>query len=695
MDLLKPFRKVIKKVADTLADRQSDQELMAKLKYWDEKLKSALSKANNYPETLFNDREMIYNGTIDVDYDPDTRSKSGKLSKNVVNIVYEFLESEVDNTVPAPTVKSRHRGFEYLAQMIEDSAKDDIKVIPDFGEMLDENERTTTIQGFSLFEIMWNPDVKHHLWRGELQVKNPHPKAFIPQPGVYRIKDMDYFFIMFSVTKRYVERRYNVDIGPGDSDEYPQMNAFHGTQNWPGKVTLVECWYKDTDGDINKFVWTRTVPLENIEKFYHRRLQVCKDCGLPQGPSDECECGSKRFKEVIQDEEEITEDIVLANGTKIPKGTKVPYFQPSNYPIIVRRNVPVNFQFGGQSDVDVIRDQQDALKKIVSTIEDKLLTGGVIIKTLDTMRLNLKNELYEVVRGNAAELQVFDVVDLQANVSQDLEFANMLYQWSQNTLGITNAFMGKEDSSAKSGVAKQQQINQSAGRIQSKVQNKYIAFKQLYQLMFEFKLAYYDELRPFLSKNENNQDDWGQFNKYEFLRQDANGDWYYNTDFTFDTNMKDSLPRDKVWLTNTLINLAKMKEIDPVSFWTIMESIDFPEATMVKEQLIEQQKQQAQQQAQQAQQQQAPPQGQGQPGQQQAQPGQQGMPNQGDIQQFITSLPQAVRQKLATLPQDEQMNIVTSMMKQPPEALQQIFAEFEGGGDQGAAPQGQVQQGPG
>jgi hypothetical protein len=661
-----------------------------------------------------------------VDYDPDTRSKSGKLSKNVVNIVYEFLESEVDNTVPAPAVKSRHRGFDYLAQMIEDSAKDDLKVIEDFDEMYDENLRTTNIQGFSLFEVMWNPDKKHHLWRGELQVKNPHPKAFIPQPGVYRIKDMDYFFVSFSVTKRYVERRYNVDIGPGDSDEYPQMNAFHGTQNYSGKVTLFECWYKDTDGDINKFVWTRNVPLENVEKFYHRRLDVCKECGLTQGPSDECECGSKRFKEVIRDKEIIEEDMILANGTVIKKGTKVPYFQPTKSPLIRWRNVPVNFQFGGQSDVDVIRDQQDALKKIVSTIEDKLLTGGVIIKTLDTMRLNLKNELYEVVRGNAAELQAFGVEDLQADVSQDLEFAHELYALAQSELGITNAFLGKEDTTAKSAVAKQQQINQSSGRMQSKATNKNTAFKELYQLMFEFKLAYYDELRPYISKNEKNQDDWGQFNKYEFLRQDASGEWFYNTDFTFEVNTKDALPKDKVWLTNTLINISKGKLIDPVAFWTCMEAIDFPQATMVKEFFIEQQKQakeaqdaqDAQQQAQQQQQSQPapggalsmsqpttqptmqqpgqPPAGTTQPGQQgQPQPGQQGMPNQGDIQQFITSLPQAVRQKLATLPQDEQMKIVTSMMKQSPEALQQIFAEFEGGGDQGAAPQGQVQQGPG
>src|SRR5690606_2178906 len=92
---------------------------------------------------------------------------------------------------------------------------------------------------------------------------------------------------------------------------------------------------------------------------------------------------------------------------------------------------------------------------------------------------------------------------------------------------------GKEDPTAKSGVAKQIQVQQASGRMQSKAKNKYEAFKELYEIMFEFKLAFIDELRPYLPKDQEGKNMLQVFDKYAFVLRDAEGKLYYNTDFIF------------------------------------------------------------------------------------------------------------------------------------------------------------------
>lgn len=623
MDLLKPFRKVVDKIKDSAEQRKENEKNMEELQKWKKKFEVA---KQNWDTTLMDERELIYNGTHDVDPNiNDTSKKNRTKANNVQNIVYEFVESQVDPTTPQPSVKSKRKGYEYLAKMVEDSAKNDLQEF-DIERINDENERTTPIQGWSLFKIHWNPDMKHHLHRGEIELTNPHPKTLIPQPGIYDIQKMDYFFLLSSQTKNYVKRRYGVGLGTKEGEQYPEINRFHDGQSTTGdseKVTVIECWYKDEDGDIGKFVWCNEVPLEDMPKFYYRRLERCTKCGAIKGSSEECQavytepvvdpmtgqekepepviCGNKKYKTSIERYETIDYPITLSDGRVIPEGTEIPYFQPTRYPIIVRRNVPVAFQLGGQSDVDIIRDQADAIKKIISRIEEKILRGGGIITALQEHKFKLTNELYQIIRGNQAELNALDVKNLTADVVKELQIAQHLYKAAQDTLGITNSWQGKEDTTAQSGIAKQIQVQQSGGRLQSKRFNKYAAYKEMFEIIFEFKLAYYDEDRPFLKKGPMGQEEHGEFSRYEFLIQDEAGEWYYNTDFLFSANAGEGLPRDKMWIETKAEDLFSKKAIDKVGLWTILESVDFPMAKDMKEMALKEQQfmqQQAQIQAQ-------------------------------------------------------------------------------------------------
>ena len=568
IDAIKDFgKKVVKKLKDKKLSIKEESEQQAKLKKWIDKFEEARTGID---EAIRDEREAIYLGTKTVDGNiNNTRGNGGKRKQanNVVNIVLEFIETGVDSTIPQPSVRTKLPGYEAQAMMIEDSLTSDITELG-MTAINDVNERITPVQGYSAMLVGWNPDFKHHLYRGELEIESVHPKRIIPQPGVWDLQRMDYYFLLSSVTKNYIKKRYDVDL-ENTSEQFPNISLVSNTTqpNNPDMVTEIVCWYKNDDGEVSKLVWCEDEILEDIENFYARRIDG-----------------------KIQEFEELVTEVTLSSvngqpGEVLPVGTKVPYFTPTRYPLVIRENIPLNFAFGGQSDVDVIRDQQDAYKKVVSTIEEKILRGSVVVTALEDHRFNLSNELYGIIRGSQAELNALNVKNLSANISNDLAFAQQQYKAAQSTLGITNSYQGKSDSTAVSGLAKQIQVQQASGRLRSKESNKYAAFKQLYEIMFEFKLAFYDELRPFVTKDANGQDSFGDFNKYAFLVRDKAGELYYNTDFIFNADAGMGLPRDKMWLFNQATEMLKYGAYNPtpasVTLWTQLVAQKFPNAKVI------------------------------------------------------------------------------------------------------------------
>lgn len=571
LEKIKDFgKKVVSNIKSAVATSKEQEKQNKDLKNWQDKLSLAQTGLN---QTIRDEREMIYLGTGDVDANINsTNMQNGKRKKanNVVNLVLEFIETNVDSTIPQPSVRTKLPGYELQASMIEDSLTSDITELG-ITAINDVNERITPVQGFSSMLVGWNPDFKHHLYRGELTIESVHPKRIIPQPGVWELQKMDYFFVLSSVTKAFIKKRYDVDV-ENEGEQFPGVDFLNSNVSQPhnpDKVTEIVCWYKNDDGDVSKFVWCENEILEDLPNFYARRIDG-----------------------KIQDEETLGSDITLASGEVLKAGTKVPYFTPTRYPLIVRENIPLNFAFGGQSDVDVIRDQQDAMKKVVSTIEEKIMRGSAVVTALEGHRFNLSNELYAVIRGTQSELNALGVKNLQADISNDMIFAQQQYKAAQSTLGITNSFQGKSDSTAASGIAKQIQVNQSSGRLRSKESNKYAAFKELYEIMFEFKLAFYDELRPFVTKDANGQDSYGDFNKYAFLVRDKAGELYYNTDFIFQADAGRGLPRDKMWLFQQATEMLKYGAYNPgpaaITFWTQMNQQKYPNAKVILETINQQ-----------------------------------------------------------------------------------------------------------
>ena len=563
------------------------------------------------------ENEALYNGSREVKGNPNKPSKSAKkLSINVRNIAYELIESQTDSSIPMPKVTPIHEEDAERAKIIEDMLQNEIRLLH-FNVLNDKQERTVPIQGGSFFQVEWDNKKGFHCNIGGLSVSDRHPRTVIPQPGISEVEDMDYIFVVIPMTRDAVKRRYGVDVkGASETESETREN----TETTEDVVSVIKQYYKNEDGTIGLFTWCDDFILEDMKDYQARRLEICKKCGRVKN-GDACECGSKSFETKTDDYEELTEDIKQYDGNVIPSvsgtemrfaldedgngilddngmpvmeevsvRTKIPYYKPNCFPFVLRRNVSRSGKLLGFSDVQVVADQQDAVKKLGSKIQEKILGGGSLITLPRGLNITLTDEEYRIVRvNNPAELSQIQTLNLQADVSGDLRLLEQNYDWARSSLGITDSFQGKYDSSARSGTAKQYAINQAAGRLESKRVMKNTAFAKLYEMMFKFMLAYADQPVPLSNKNTKGTFSFSHFNRYDFLKQDAAGEWYWDDEFIIETDPTSTIMmnREAMWQQADfkLQSGAFGQQGDLQTlllYWEFMEKNDYPNAVEIK-----------------------------------------------------------------------------------------------------------------
>lgn len=579
-----------------------------KLQVWQDRLSRARAE---YQDTL---NKMIewnayYDGTRISQNDPNGGRKATRKSSNVRNIVYELIESQVDSTVPMPRVEAIHEEDKDLARNIEAVLRHEIS-LQSLQELNDLQERTVPIEGGSLWLVEWDPAAGTHCNLGDVKVTELHPKQVIPQPGVYELERMDYVFVQLAQTKEYIKERYGVDVSLA-GEEQPEIRGDVGSCE--DIVTQNIAYYKK-DGKIGMFSWVDDEVLVDMDDYQARRLEYCKDCGaVKTGPV--CECGSRRFEERAVTEQPVPEGLDIPRYTEpvevtvtdvngeavldesgapivqmVSEETKIPCYNPGVYPIILRRNVRKADSFLGGSDVAVVMDQQDAIKKMGSKIDEKILKGGSFITLPDGVNIETTDREFKVVRvKNANEKALIGVINVQPDVSKEMNALELNYQWAKSTLGITDAYQGKYDSSATSGTAKQFSANQAAGRLQSKREQKNIAFSRLYRAIFHYLLAYSDQPIPFSVKNPDGSTMYSHFNRWDFLKQDEAGEWYWNDEFIFtvDSSANTMTSRANLWeMLDLKYQAGAFGPLNdpqtPLRLWTMLEAAEFPYAAQVR-----------------------------------------------------------------------------------------------------------------
>ena len=547
-------------------------------------------------------------------------------SKLVRNITYELVESQITGYIPNPKVdpKMWSEKNDRCAKSIETLLANKRNDLP-FEEMNDIDERYNPIYGGSVWLAEWDESIVTHNTVGDVQVSCLSPAHFTGQPNLYRIQDMEYCFVEFETTKEDIVRRYGISPEVADEAESDE-NADDKT------ATLYVCYYRDDEGKICQYVWSGDTELLDIEDFYARKRRICKRCGRRE---ELCDCENTKksdYRLESEEYEELTRDIPLTDGgfisalspvikdgqpvmetemrqainpdgtlayenvngvltavpteVQVPKmePTKIPFYRPNLLPITIRKNTSQEDSLFGQSDVEFIRPQQQAINKVESRILEKVISSGVYPVVPDDFSLDLDNSIFKrVFKFKPGQSGMFNTLDFSVDISKDIAEAERLYDHAKRILGITDSYQGQYDSSAQSGKAKQLQIQQAAGRLDSKRQMKNAAYADIDRIIFQLYLAYADEPRPAVYKDAMGRMQNVIFNRYDFVERDEAGEYYYNDAFLFscDATVDVDKARDTLWQENRL-NFQQGAYGDPalpqtqLIFWLNMEKMHYP-----------------------------------------------------------------------------------------------------------------------
>ena len=591
-----------------------------KIDIWNERIrKNEAALAEEF--TRMDQRANLYNGTRDIEATPAAAGKKrGKKppdkASGVRNIVAELIEAQVDSSFPLPKVTARRQEYEGLAKTLEDYLCNETDRQP-FEIMNDMDERISPVQGGSVFLVEWDSERHTHQTRGELCVSILHPRQVIFQDGVKDINDMDFVIVNMGMTKKHVYAKYHVNV-ENETESDPASRGGTGVSD--DIVTVHFGYFRNDKGGIGRFTWVNDVVLEDLEDYQARRAKKCADCGAEwqEGAAACPSCGSRKAESRSADSFTLYEDIARSDGSIIPQyagmgadqqimpqvgglpammpqmePTRIPYYKPDVYPIVVRRNVSAWGKPLGDSDVDKIADQQNMIKKCDTRVQEKLDTGGSVLMKSKRTKMPYHDGQFKVIEVETPdELSCFRLVNLQVDTGQDQAVSDSNYQQARNILGITDSFQGRPDRTATSGTAKQIAVAQSAGRLESKRIMKNAMYADLYAVMFRFLLAYSDEPRAVRHKNVDGSTSYSEFNKYDYLAQDDAGEWYWIDDFLFSVDNSSSLAgnREAMW-QEIRMNLQTGAFGDPadietlILFWGMMAGQHYPYAAEIKEQL--------------------------------------------------------------------------------------------------------------
>ena len=596
-------------------------------------------------------REAMYKGSRDMT--PIVVNDVKTTAVHVRNICAELIEAQVDSNIPAPKVTAKREKDEHLAKLIEDMIRNELDRLP-FEQINDYMERIVPIQGMGGFLVEWDSSKRTHEAVGELSVSPVHPKQVVPQDGVYgNVEDMDYIFLALPQTKEAIKAKYGVDV----SDESETDPSVRGQDDKASQasdlVTQIIAYYRNDNGGIGVYSWVNDVELLDLEDYQARRLRKCAVCGAVEPMDaepldkpvnqdgtlpDDAEpvkrdkktcpyCGGSKWEEADQEYEELYTPVTTSDGRQIgglqmvsdelgmliEEPTKIPYYKPNLYPVVLQKSVSVFGQLMGESDVDAVADQYNTTARIETKIIDKLLKSGSYISLPTDAKIRADAEDMKVIYlKQPSDKSMIDVYDLQGDISADLNYLAQVYEEARQRTGITDSFQGRRDTTATSGKAKEIAAAQSAGRLESKRVMKQAAYATLFELMFKFKLAYADEPRPVISQDLYGNPQYEEFNRYDFLEQDEAGEWVWNDQFLFscDTSAPLANNRTAMWQEVTANlqsgafgNPAEMETL--IMYWGMMEKLQYPLAGEVKAELEDrmQKQQEAMMQQQQMQQQ--------------------------------------------------------------------------------------------
>lgn len=546
-----------------------------KLEYWKELFDDAKSKKASL-DTKIKRREDLYSGKAKV-IDRKSGNESSKQAYTFRNMCFELIETQINNAIPQPKVTPRDSINNGLAADIEGYLTMEMDRL-DSETMNDESERGVYKQGTGVYHVYWDETESTPLTRGEVGVKYYNIGSIYPQPGVHNVDDLEYIFTVDLVSVAKIKELYGVEVPEG---------------TFKGIAELVTAWYYDKKGGVSKFGF---IPKDSIvvfdqEDYEIRQILACDNCGYAYHEEEMCPvCGETKKVWVTKETEPAPDDVIKGDAsapedaiTLAKKGDPLPYYRINKLPFIFRRNISQENSIWGVSDIDILEENQISMNKILTKLEENVLKAGSIVTVPVGVNIPNNDETLKIVKVKDPKMMAaFDVKTIQANMQQDNILQEQFYQMGRDSLGITDSYQGKRDTTAESGKAKQVAAAQASGRLESKRRMKDAAYAELYELIFKFLLAYSDEPRTFTRVTPDGEFESGKFSRYDFLDGEE-GNVYYNDRFLFSVDTASILTtnREAMWAeTNqNFANGTFGNPADPQTlllYWNIMKGLNYP-----------------------------------------------------------------------------------------------------------------------
>lgn len=529
-----------------------------------------------------------YLGTLNA-LDKNTGTESKRRSVPLRKMIFELIESTVDNSIPMPRLTPRRKTDLPVVDATENYLKFEIDRMLTEQEN-DKGERATYIDGTSWYKISWDSLDNNYERSGDLRVEVLLADQVIPEPGCTDYRVMNYIFERQQMSLARIYDLYDRLIIP--------------LETGMATTEVITYYYLNKNRVVGRFMYaphSRQV-ISWDEDWQIRRVRKCKVCGTINPIGDFCKnCGAKSFKYEPVTEEVLDDDIMqihnpYAEGRSddpnntmetqlfAEKGTVIPYYQVRQLPFVPRQSISSLDTIYGISNVSVLLDMQDSVNKILTKVEDKILKSGAVVTKPDKIKLNDRDESFKILGVRSAEeAAMVQTKQVVADVSQDITAAQLFYESARASSGVTQSYQGQTDKTATSGKAKEISALQSSGRLESMRVMKAAAFAGVYELMVKYLLAFSDETRHFVKVLPDGEEVEQLWSKYMFLRKDEYGNFYYADDFAYSTDPASTLSNNRVQMWQETLQQFTMGTLgnpaDPRTlklYWNIMDEQEYP-----------------------------------------------------------------------------------------------------------------------
>lgn len=556
-----------------------------------ESAKNECAEAN--PENIKKWRKAYYGTLAALDKNGQESNKPGRRLRKMI---FEMVESKVDNSVPMPKIIPRYKTDLPLVNVTENYLKYEVDSI--FTKYINDcSERSTYVDGTCWYKVWWDSLDNTHERSGNVKIDYCTADQIVPQPGVKDYRQLEYIFEKHQLSLSRIWDLYRRKITPLSMDT--------------NMIEVISCYYLNEDRIVGLFMYaphSRQV-ICNEHDWQIRKLRTCKRCGTINPTSKRCRnCGSDSFEYKNAEEEILDEPLYepynpyevgetddeskkdkIEQRLFLDKGATIPFYQVRQLPFIPRPAVSSLDSIYGIGESMILLESQDVVNKTLSKAVDKTLKSGAIVTKPEKMRIGDTDDTFKVFGVRTAEeAQMVQAKQIVADTSQDLVIANMIYESGKSTTGVTESYQGAKDSSASSGKAKQYAAAMTAGRIESLRVVKAAAFAGLYELVLKYLLAFSDEERKFVRVLPDGSEKEECWNKYMFLAKDKYGEVYYRDDLKFSSDPASTLTQNRAQMwqetQDKFIQGAMGAPNDPRTlelFWNIMDSLQYPLAKTI------------------------------------------------------------------------------------------------------------------